>query len=181
MWVGSRFLGNDDKDVMWLQHDVYGQALGIIAETCQDYARSAQRILFDNADDSEFIHRFDHRTLQDAHDTIAAAWRYRCLLEVRQMPLPMDDDWTGSPDFKGHWLNWLLEEVRSWKHSPFLVRCVVKILKNQNQPKGYKAEADLKWELMIRYGDVPWEPELLSAAEGALHTASRRCQSRQFG
>ena len=56
MWVGSRFLGDDDKEVMWLQHDVYHRSLRIIADTCQDYTLSAQRILSDHVD--EFIERF---------------------------------------------------------------------------------------------------------------------------
>ena len=60
------------------------------------------------------------------------------------------------PDLVGHWLRWLEKEVRSWKHSPHLIRYVVQILKNQNQPVGYRSEAALSCGLITRYSDVPW-------------------------
>ncbi len=60
------------------------------------------------------------------------------------------------PDFAGHWLGWLREEVRSWKYSPHLVRLVIQILANQNQPVGYRAEDALRCDLIARYNDVPW-------------------------
>ena len=157
MWVGSCFRGDSDKVVMWMQHDVYHEALHIISGTSQEYTNFAHRILDDRWDEWEFIDRFDHRTLQDAHDTIAAAWRFRCLPSVRQMGFPIDGDHEGDPNFVGHWLNWLQEEVRSWKNSPYLIRLVMRILRNQNKSEGYRAEADLKMALIARYEDVPWK------------------------
>ena len=59
-------------------------------------------------------------------------------------------------DHMRHWLDWLNEEVQSWKHDLYLVRYVMKILTNQNQPEGYKAESELAWALVSRFGDVPW-------------------------
>ena len=65
MIVGSCFRGDDDKDVMWLQHEVYHAALGIITGTCQEYMNFAHRILDDRWEEWDFITRFDHRTLQE--------------------------------------------------------------------------------------------------------------------
>ena len=168
MWVGSCFRGDSDNDVMWVQHGVYHQALGIITGTCQEYMNFAHRILDDRWEEWDFITRFDHRTLQNAHDTIAAAWRFRCLDAAKQMELSFDKEPGGEPDFVSHWLNWLQGEVKSWKNSPYLVRLVVKILRNQNEPAGYRAEADLNWELVLRYGDVPWEQSRIDAAQAAV-------------
>ena len=166
MIVGSYFRGDSDKVVMWLQHDVYGEALRIISSICQEYTNFAHRILDDDWYERDLSDGFDHRILQDAHDTIAAAWRFRCLPSVRQMELPIDGDHEGTPNFVGHWLNWLQEEVRSWKDSPYLIRLVTRILRNQNKPEGYSAEADLKQELLAHYDDVPWEQSSIDAAGG---------------
>lgn len=156
MIVSSLFQGDDGDDVMWIQHDVYNEALGIISGTCQEYMNLAHRILDDEQPKLEVIASYDHRTLQRAHDTIAAAWRFRYLPSVRQMEFPLDLEHGQCPDFAGHWLKWLEEEVISWKHDTLLVRLVVAIVQNQNVPEGYRAEDDLNVELLLRYEDVPW-------------------------
>ena len=193
MIVGPRFDGDGyiDTYVMWRQHDVYYQALGIIANTCQEYVQLAHSLIGDPSKGWEFINSFDHRTLQGSHDILAAVWRFRYEGEVRQMKLPgfrmcqyypcpwlmeggkldLDRLWGGwncpisdcmwlkeevEPDFVGHWLRWLEKEVRSWKHSPYLIRLVIQILQNQNKPLGYRAEDALHCDLVVRYSDVPW-------------------------
>ncbi len=151
-----------------MQHDAYHEALGIIAGICQDYTNLAHRILGDRETGWEFMCRFDHRTLQDAHDKIAATWRSRCLLTVRQMELPIEREYVKAPDVRGHWLKWLGDEVRSWTHDPHLIQLVVTILENQNNPVGYRAEANLNRELVFRYGDVPWNQYIIDAVRKVL-------------
>ena len=176
---------------MWRQHDVYYQALGIIAGKCQEYFRLAHSLIGDAGTGWVFIDSFDHRTLQAPHDVLAAVWRYLYENKVRQMELPgirscraydcpwitgnekvnLDRLWGGwqcpkpdcnwlkgeeVPDFAGLWLDWLRDEVRSWEHSPHLVRLVIQILTNQNEPEGYQAEDALRCDLIARYGNVPW-------------------------
>ena len=154
---------------MSIQDDVYHEALGIISDTCQEYTNLAHRIL-DRWDEWEFIERFDHRTLQIAHDTIAAAWRFLCLPSLRQMEFSFDCEHAGSPDFAGHWLSWLQGEVRSWKGSPYLIHLTTKILRNQNTQAGYAAESDLARELVARYSEVPWEGRRKDIADAAIET-----------
>ena len=193
MIAGPRFDGDGHVDtyVMWRQHDVYYQALGIITNTCQEYVKLAHSLIGDPSQGWAFINSYDHRTFQHSHDILAAVWRFRYEGEVRQMKLPgfstcrhypcpwlmeggeldLDRLWGGwncpisdcmwlkeeaEPDLVGHWLRWLEKEVRSWKHSPHLIRYVVQILKNQNQPVGYRSEAALSCGLITRYSDVPW-------------------------
>ncbi len=193
MIVGPYFDGDGcvDTYVMWRQHDVYYQALGIITGTCQEYIQLAHNLIGDASKGWEFIDSYDHRTFQHPHDILAAAWRFRYENDVRQMELPvfylcrgyacpwrtyrgeLNLDWLWGawqcpnpdctwltkeeePDFLGHWLSWLRKEVRSWRHSPHLVRLVMQILANQNQPEGYRAEKALRCDLIARYSDVPW-------------------------
>ena len=215
MIVGRRFDGDGrfDTYVMWRQHDVYGLALLIVTDICQEYAQLAHSLIGGLSESWQFIDGYDHRTLQHSHDILAAVWRYRYENGVRQMQLPafrtclvrdsvlppfeflyerptewvrrqddcpqpslhreMDRDslwgpweclfprctWLtkpGEPDFSGHWLKWLQREVRSWDRSPYLIRHVLEILKNQNQPVGYGAEDSLRCDLIDRFDDVPW-------------------------
>ena len=163
MIVAGRFHEDDDVDVMWIQHDVYNEALGIISGICQEYTNLAHRILDDDLPKWEIINSYDHRSMQRAHDTIAAAWRLRCLPSLRQMEFPLDGEPGEWPDFAGHWLKWLEEEVSSWKHHTPLIRLVVKIVQNQSVPVGYRAEDDLNVELLLHYEDVPWYQSVVDA------------------
>lgn len=187
MIVASLFDGDGciDSHVMWKQHDVYYDALDIISRTCQEYAQFANRMARDVSELWEHVEKFDHRTLQLAHDILAAAWRFEHEIEVRQMKLPgcgpcegyfcQSETYVGmwtpiscpqrqcawlrfkeEPDVAVHWLSWLREEVRSWKHRPAMICCVMEILANQNTPLGYQVERALCWNLILHYGEVPW-------------------------
>jgi hypothetical protein len=86
--VGKRFDGDDDTEVAWKQHDVYHQALGIIIESCNRLTRFAKALM----DDKGHKHwgnaeSCDHRTLQEAHDLLAAAWRFRQSLRQGELQL----------------------------------------------------------------------------------------------
>ena len=176
MIVGTCFDGDGDVDtrIQWLQHDVYSEALGIISRTCQEHMRTAHAML-DYWDGWEFIERFDHRTLQHAHDLLAAVWRFRYETKHRQYELPFEEQkplFEGprgdKPDFAGRWLTWLQEQVDSWIHDPERVLLVVTILRNQNQPAGYKAETALHWNIMMGCSDVPWKRSVIHATKSAL-------------
>ncbi len=158
MLVVPLFEGDAEVDsyVMWVQHDVYHSALWTVANTCQKYERYARRIL--GIDDFvEHVREFDHRALQDAHDILAAVWRYRWELKVRQFSLHFEGgEHIDEPCFSRHWLSWLRDEVRTWLERPYLIREVIKILHNINSAEGYKSEAQLCWDLLQDYDDVPW-------------------------
>lgn len=174
MIVGSLFEG-DDLRLALMQHDVYGDALRIIARTCRRYAMFAEIVATGEQQLSLPVERFDHRTLQGSHDLLAAVWRYR---ESRSRQLALfsktrngGSGVDASPEME--WLDWLQAEVASWIDRPDLVRAVETILANQNQPVGYLAESELQVGILKRFGEVPWEQRVRQGREDGLE-ASRR-------
>ena len=169
MIVGSYFDGDDDTGLAWKQHDVYGQALQIMVSTCNRYAAFAKGVLDDisktllrdiNHHEWGNIYRCDHRTLQDAHDLLAAAWRFRH--DFRQGALPFGDI-EPPKAVELLWLDWLHNEVSNWIDRPYLVRSVQAILVKQNKFTGYLAESKLSVDIMHCFTDVPWKMDRYNA------------------
>jgi hypothetical protein len=226
MGIADLFDGDNNFHVMVLQHEVYSQAQWTIVLPCQEYMAFACRLFGDIREEEMGVNveQFDHRTLQRAHDILAAVWRFKFRANLLQLEFPFNrvispkgnlvsqcmwqkelmelgDIYAREPDYSGltpnsleilkihgerigasqpiiigkpidaknrvrlaaidldhirHWLDWLNVEVQSWKHDPHLVRYVMKILTNQNQPEGYKAENELTLALISRFDEVPW-------------------------
>ena len=89
MWVVPSFDGDVDMEVAKKQHAVYGPALWIIVRQCNLYAEFTRRVL-DDADHLEWgtVESFDHRTLQGAHDLLAAVCRFRNDFRQSELPFP---------------------------------------------------------------------------------------------
>ena len=180
MIISTYFSGDNDEQTQLLQHDVYHDALRIIVRNCEGQARLAHMVLYDDWGERWNPSRgYDHRTLQTAHDFLAATWRFRHASWIGQYRLPLDSLWDEEPpDFAAHWLEWLENEVKSWNEisswfsgsddrNARLIRLVVRILENQNIPVGYRAEKKLAWELINRFDDVPWERRLADSVRSA--------------
>lgn len=144
---GGWFQGEDSIAAQWEQHDMYGRALAIIAGGCQQHRASAAAML--GLPPPLWVETFDHRTLQQAHDLLAAVWRFRN--DAAQPRLPGLGAKEALP-----WLEWLRAEVASWHQTPEIVRLVGEILAQPNCPAGYAAEDRLAEQLQARYADVPW-------------------------
>ena len=166
MWVGPCFDGDVDMEVAKKQNDVYGQALWIIVRQCNLYAEFARRVL-DDADHSEWgtVESFDHRTLQGAHDLLAAVWRFRN--DFQQPLLPFVDK-KSLDELQTLWLGWLRHEIAGWIDYPHRVRLVQLILTNQNELPGYIAEAQLSLDIINWFTEVPWKQTLREASEASL-------------
>ena len=123
MIVGTFFDGDDDAEIAWKQHDVYGESLGAIIQVSNRLTLFAKSLLEDRCHANwGTIETCDHRTLQGAHDILAAAWRFQndfrqsdLLLERRPEPLVAH-----SPE--NLWLWWLRDEIEKWVWQPALVR-----------------------------------------------------------
>ncbi len=166
MIVGTFFDGDDDAEIAWKQHDVYGQALGAIIQVCYRLTLFAKSLL-DDKDHASWgtIETYDHRTLQSAHDILAAAWRFQNDFRQSVLPLERRPEPLAPHTPENLWLWWLRDEIEKWVWQPTLVRDVLLILGNQNQPIGYAAESRLCLALLDRFRAVPWVPKWRDAYE----------------
>lgn len=175
MIVGRYFEDDYARDVAWKQHDVYGEALGIIVSRCNRLARFSITVL-EHSPHEQWgrIERFDHRTLQLAHDLLAAAWRFR---EHFQPPLLPFRDAPPAVPAEELWLEWLRNEVQRWIDRPEWVRSVQLILTNQNKPVGYLEEYRLCLGIADAFA-VPWSDNLRDVLVEGL---ARRTKELQEG
>jgi len=155
--IVGRYFEGDDKKVAWKQHDVYYEALGIIISTCNKHVNTARAILQTSVRPGwGSVETCDHRTLQDAHDRLAAVWRSQN--DFRQSSLISDDN-RSLDDVKNLWLGWLRKEMEDWCNFPHLINSVQVILTNQNNRPGRLAEIELSIAIMDRFPQVPWNRE----------------------
>lgn len=152
MIVGRVFEGDDDADTRDLQEDVFHDALQLIVFGCRKhYARATKLLqitdpLFDRVCANKSI---DHRTIQTAHNLIAAYWRFHTR---RTHPvLPFEDKDTTKRKAIADWLAWLQAEIDSWVDEPHLVRTLIFCLANANTQPGNQAEEALALALRERY------------------------------
>ena len=169
MVVAPLFDDDVDMEVAWVQHHVYPAAVSIVVSQCNAYAAFAQRLL-DDADHRDWgtVRSYDHSTLQDAHDLLAAAWRFR-RHDLRQPRLPLEDlDKDAPGTVQRLWRDWLSRETAGWIDYPDHVRLVQLILTNQNELPGHIAEWQLSLAIISRFDDVPWYEEKRKACEANL-------------
>ena len=166
MYVVPLFKGDVDMEVAEKQHDVYLQALRIIVCECDRYTEFTRSLLND-ADHPEWgmVDSYDHRTLQHAHDLLAAVWRFRN--DFRQLWLPFVDK-KSLDEAQTLWLDWLRREIIGWIDYPHRVRWVQLILTNQNKLPGYIAESQLSLDIINWFTDVPWNQQFREAYEATL-------------
>ncbi len=159
MIVATYFEGDDGTEIAWKQHNVYHIALWIIVDTCNRFTRFARATLEEESKSNwGTVEDFDHRTLQRAHDFLAATWRFRNDFRQLELSLAKHSETHVPCTPESLWIFWLRDELKKWISEPDMIRYVQLILTNQNQPIGYKAEDKLGQSLLYRFSDVPWMP-----------------------
>ena len=151
--------------------DYYFIGEAIIVKACVDLGVFAKRI-YDIDSEWGTVSKFDHRCFFFSLMLLNAVWRfrdYKC-----QMKLPFDGikQPENSEDLKKSWFEWLRKETSTWIHHPFLVRQVLLILSNQNQPIGYAAEARLADEIVSKHSTVPWSDRIIMIIRRDLESVS---------
>jgi hypothetical protein len=155
MIVTSMFEGDDDTHLMWLQHDVYGAALDNIVSRVKDYNDFAEAYL--NVRRGDFPRSYDYRNLQQAHDVLAACYRFRH--PAQQFELPFEGTVPrGELDMcvVKTWLNWLKDECISWFVEPRLISHIRDLIVEADVEFLKYWEEDLHFRLVERFRDVPW-------------------------
>lgn len=152
MWVGSEFNGDDNKALMHIQHDVYSTSP--IASKCIDIFIRSCEILSRFDELYEMMRKlvsYDHRTLQQAHDQIAAYFRF----SFRELHLPLINH---EEEYKRilllRWQNFYDKESSEIAEVPCINQAVIQILAHQNKDVGMYAETVLSYHLNNRYGEA---------------------------
>jgi hypothetical protein len=154
MIVGSCFNGDSNETLMLIQHDLYFPLLGLLVQYSKERYLNAIRLIgvkTELAKLVEQIKRFDHRVLQNAHDRIAAYYRF-AHDNRGQMPLPFDNK-TYEDFLIEEWSTFFTEEAQKLTESDPIVIAILTAVAYENTQKGYAAEKHLLTLLDMRYED----------------------------
>ena len=156
MIVGLMFEG-DDRRLIKLQAEHYRESLTVLINTVAKCYRAACQIASINIPENEWPTEWgiDLRTIQMAHDRLAAIWRHG--VSNPEPALPLANATLPIPGELAAWLNWLRVEIERWVISdPELIRLCVCIFQNQNSDAGYAAETALHGLLGGQHGNIRW-------------------------
>jgi hypothetical protein len=160
MIVGTYFTDDANYDLKIKQHDIYYRAIGLMITSCNNIAECAPvPDYLAPCENWGKIDKCDHRTIQFAHDLLAAVYRYKVLVSSQDLASNRIEEPTSS------WITWFCIEVQSWWKAPALLENFLAILTHQNEPYGYLAETRLCLAILDRFRDVPWTPDLREAFE----------------
>lgn len=152
MIVSKCFPGDENRILKWIQHDHYGQMIGhlfVFAKT--RYFRALQFVSVDTelAKKLRGKDSFDHRVLQEAHDIIAANFRFR-FDPGGQMILPFED-MSYKEYLKNSWIKFSIEEGEQLAKDDITARMILTAVGYENTEIGYQAEKELEQNLIDRY------------------------------
>lgn len=154
----SKFFDDDDNALLkGIQHDSYGHSLDLLYRVAKEQYIIADLILQTNHPNISLlteVKAFDHRTLQDTHDTLAAVFRYRNQ-NLEQLEL-FDRAGDESSRYLRLWSDWLRSELSSLKSESAFIRNIVEAVIYSNKDKGYAAEDRLQRFLFSYYEVNEW-------------------------
>jgi hypothetical protein len=151
MWVGREFDGDDNKTLKDIQFKMYNPVK--MARKCRDvYMRSCEILSLTDVLYQKIsgLTEIDHRTLQTAHDQIAAFFRF----SFRELYMPLiecNSEYRNMLTEK--WQTFYENETSEIADVPKINQTVIQILAHQNQEIGTYAETVLSYHLNNRYGD----------------------------
>ena len=152
MWVYSRFPGDTNRTLMRIQHDLYGGMVSAIFRAARNrYLEACGLVEVETelSGPAREMTGFDHRTLQDTHDTIAAWFRF-ARDDGGQMRLgELDQDY--ETRLATEWNEFLLAEVAALARIDEFARAVLMATVFANRERGYAAEKELREILRGQY------------------------------
>lgn len=160
MIISQVYPGDENEILMQVQYDEYDRNIGRIFSSARDELAHADAILDAKlliTDTALAVKRFDHRVLQDAHDIIAAAFRYHND-DGGQLRL-FEDAEKQLARYAHEWNEWLGRQLLLFLRYPVFVRSVVECVVFANNVMGYMAEDRLCAFLLSYYNAVDWMKE----------------------
>lgn len=155
MIVTSVFPDDHDTSLMFAQHAEYASVIGEWVErSCRAYERAEELCAIRTAlgDIARSLQGFDHRTVQGAHDLMAAWYRFR----FGRAPLFRDAP-ADPTEMRAAWRQFASEEIGRLLESPAVTRRLLLAVAYANKPVGLEAERELA-ELLKRRYSAMFEP-----------------------
>jgi hypothetical protein len=152
MWVGTEFPGDTNKALKDVQFRLYGEMLLCLYGRPRDrYLNSCRLVQIDTdlANRLRSMDGFDHRTLQDIHDLIAAWFRFS-QDDGGQLRLGETDE-AYQDRLAAEWRAFFEEEVSRLSADDEIARAILAAAAFGNTDRGYAAEAQLREFLKERY------------------------------
>jgi len=157
MIIANAYKSDNNNLLKDAQHDLYGRHVSKIFEAAKFKLIQADSILNANfliTKKARDIDSFDHRILQNAHDIIAAAYRYR-YDDGGQLNL-FRRDITIQDYYKIEWARWFDKELDSLLGYSLFVRAVVECVIYPNSNLGHAAEHSICYILISHYNIEDW-------------------------
>ena len=153
MIIGEAYISDNNKALKMAQHETYSHNIVAIFEMARSEFVRADAILNAQlliAETAESINKFDHRVLQDAHDIMAASYRYRCDDGVQPRLWPEGGE---RSSYGPRWNRWFTLELEKMIKHPSFVRAVVEAVVFSNTELGYMAEHRM-CQLLVAYFEM---------------------------
>jgi len=155
--VSTSYPSDDNDQLKDVQHELYWQLVPRLFAVARAELLRADEILDAKvliAEKARAIERLDHRVLQDAHDIMAAAFRYGHD-DGGQLRL-LETEADRAERYRAAWLEWFETELEALAKMPRFVRSTVQAVVLANTELGYAAERDVGELLVSRYGFQQW-------------------------
>lgn len=153
MIVSSKFKNDNNERTMWLQHDRYALLVVELFKTARRKYLSAE-IMLDVVTDLgsivKSIDGFDHRTLQEAHDIIAASFRLNYVDQL-DPELPFPDQESDEVRVTRLWCDYYYKEIDLLTDIPQFTKSVLRAVAFPNTDTNDEAEDAIKEILTTQY------------------------------
>lgn len=152
MIVGYAFPGDDNKDLKWVQHDAYGSVLDYWFRECRGRYLYAERLLAVRTplgEQIETLKGFDHRSIQDAHDVLAAYFRRDIYTGQPNLFEPQQPLTSGF--MLDQWWHFVRREIEALLDEPTVTRLFLEACVNEKEAIGAGANGALAIALRTRF------------------------------
>lgn len=161
--IVDRIFPHDDNALLKrVQHERYASSVEQMYRVARDAFVRADAILQSDlliAEKARLLQTFDHRVMRDAHDILAAAYRY-ANDDGGQYDLFVAPPCTAEEDLRRRyttgWSRWLTEQLAALANYPEFVRSVVECALFADSVMGRAAEHTLCSLLVLFHGLEDW-------------------------
>lgn len=156
MLVSTVFPSDDNDALKWAQHDVYGAVLEYWFKECRRHYLQAEKLLGVRTalgNKIETLKGFDHRSVQPAHDLMAAYFR-RDIYDVQANLLSPREELR---EFMSR-QSFVRGEVAALLEEPTFTLLLLEACTRRREPLGRGANVALADALRARYRLLPPDP-----------------------